>query len=79
MQLYGSFLRGVGDSILTMFIFLSDLGMRVFAAYTLSLWLGVGFMGCAYAVPIGWFSAAVIAVVRYYSGRWRGKTVVSKG
>lgn len=78
MSLFGSFLRGAGDSIMTMFIFLTDLGMRVLAAYAISLWMGVGFMGCAYAVPIGWFCAAVLAVGRYCSGKWKDKAVVSK-
>ncbi|MGM9638605.1 MAG: MATE family efflux transporter [Butyricicoccaceae bacterium] len=78
MSLLGSFLRGAGDSVMTMTVFLTDLSVRVFSAYALSLWLGIGFMGCAYAVPIGWCSAALLAALRYQSGKWKGKTVAAK-
>lgn len=78
MSLHSGFLRGAGDSVPVMVVSLADLGMRVLAAYALSLWFNIGFMGCAYAVPTGWFCAASIAIGRYLSGKWQGKAVVTK-
>ncbi len=63
---------------MAMFIGLFDLGMRVLAAYALSLWLGIGFMGCAYAIPIGWFAAAVCGFVGYRRGKWQHMAVIMK-
>ena len=48
------------------------------AAYALSLWIGIGFMGCAWAIPIGWFCSTLIGVTRYLSGKWQYKAVVKK-
>ncbi len=78
MAIYVSMLRGVGDSFHAMLISLSDLMSRVLAAYALSLWAGFDFMGCAYAVPIGWAVASVLALYRYHSGKWMGKAVTEQ-
>ena len=78
MQIFSSVLRGSGDSLMNMVCSLSDLGMRMLAAYALSLWIGIGFIGCAWAIPIGWFCSTLIGVTRYVSGKWQTKAVVKK-
>lgn len=78
MFVFATTLRGAGDSVMSMLISLCDLGMRVLAGYALSLWLGMGLMGCAWAIPIGWFSSAISGFVRYRQGKWQYMTVISK-
>ena len=78
MQAYVSVLRGSGDSVMTMACSMFDLGMRVLMAYMLSVWIGIGFMGCAWAIPIGWFSSALMGFLRYRGGKWQHMTVVRK-
>lgn len=78
MQVFVSVLRGAGDGVMAMVSSFFDLGMRMLAAYALSLWIGIGFMGCAYAIPIGWFCSTVMALLRYRSGKWQDMAVVSK-
>lgn len=80
----------IGPALIKMFVGASETEvishgtayLRTFCPFpvfhAISLWMGVGVMGCAYAVPIGWFSAAVLAAGRYHSGKWKGKAVVTK-
>ena len=78
MQVFVSVLRGAGDGVMAMVSSFFDLGMRMLAAYALSLWIGIGFMGCAYAIPIGWFCSTVMAFLRYHGGKWQDMAVVKK-
>ena len=78
MNLFSSLLRGAGDSVMAMIASFFDLGVRMFMAYFLSLWVGIGFMGCAWAIPIGWFCSTVFAFLRYRTGKWQTMALVSK-
>ena len=37
----------------------------------------IGEKGIWYAVPLGWIIASTISVVRYKSGKWKNKSIVS--
>ena len=78
MQIFSSLLRGAGDSVMTMISSFVDLGVRTLMAYALSLWLNLGFMGCAWAIPCGWFCAMMFSFIRYKSGKWKNKAVAGK-
>jgi len=76
MSVLMNLLKGSGDSVFCMSISLTDLGVRVAFAYLLSLGFGIGFMGCAYSIPIGWLAATLVGLVRFLSGKWKTKVVV---
>lgn len=78
MNVYTSLLRGAGDSVMAMLCSMTDLMMRLTAAYVLSLLFGIGFMGCAIAIPIGWGSAAFVSWLRARSGKWMEKELIGK-
>ena len=78
MNVFNSTLRGSGDSVASMLAMMMDLGLRVVAAYILCSFESIGFLGIAFAIPIGWFGAAVLAFIRYKTGKWQSKTIKVK-
>ena len=78
MQMFCSTLRGAGDSVWSTVAASSDLAGRLIAAYALSLGLGLGFMGCAWAIPIGWTVSVLVGGARYFSGKWTDMAVVRR-
>ncbi|MBQ7058941.1 MAG: polysaccharide biosynthesis C-terminal domain-containing protein [Oscillospiraceae bacterium] len=75
-ECFVSFLRGAGDSLFSMISMFFDLITRTVMAYVFALGVGLEFMGIAWAIPCGWLLAALCSVLRYFSGRWRSKSVV---
>jgi len=50
---------------------LSNFGIRVFAAYSLSSLIGQ--KAIWYSIPIGWSIELLISNYRYFSGKWTQK------
>lgn len=75
MSALSSTLRGSGDSVYAMIAMFADLGVRAIAAYLLARTFNLGFMGVGYAIVLGWFCAALIAFIRYMTGKWKDKTI----
>jgi putative MATE family efflux protein len=67
-------LRGAGDMSVFMLSTMTNLAIRVIAAYTLATWIGQSAVW--WSVPIGWGSGAVLANARYFSGKWKTKRVI---
>lgn len=68
-------LRGSGDIKMFIISTISNLGSRVMFAYFFAY--SIGEKGIWYAVPLGWIIASTISVVRYKSGKWKNKSIVS--
>lgn len=67
-------LRGAGDMIRFMVATFTDLFLRAFLAWVLSIPLGP--LGIWLAWPIGWGVSTLLSVVFYKMGRWRQKALL---
>jgi putative MATE family efflux protein len=67
-------LRGAGDMNVFMFSTITNLVIRVVAAYALADQIGQGAIW--WSIPIGWASGAFMANARYLSGKWKLKRVI---
>lgn len=68
-------LRGSGDMVVFTFANLVNLGIRVFVAFRFaSVW---GIEAVWYAVPMGWASNYIISFIRYSTGAWGKKSIIS--
>lgn len=74
MNSYLNVIRGSGDVGVTVVTGLSELAGRIIFAYTLTIPFGV--WGIWLATPLSWACGCIIPVVRYYSGRWKSKSLV---
>ena len=74
MQSYQNIIRGAGDVNTCMVAGMTELAGRVFFSYLLAGSLGV--TGIWIAVPLSWGCGCVVPVVRYYTGKWKGKALV---
>ena len=74
MNTYLNVIKGAGDVNTCMVAGLTELFGRILFAYLLSNYLG--FLGIWLATPISWGCGCIIPVVRYYSGKWKTKTLV---
>lgn len=73
MQCYQNLLRGVGDVNVCVVAGIVELGVRVAASYIfVRIW---GLTGIWYAVPFSWGCGCLIPIIRYYSGKWKYKTL----
>ncbi len=75
MQSYQNVIRGSGDVNTCMVAGLTELAGRIVFAYLLSGILGVN--GIWIATPLSWSCGCIIPVLRYYSGKWKFKTLLS--
>jgi len=75
MFIFGSVMRGAGDTLIPMFITLFALWfIRIPAAFILSKeW---GETGIWWSIPIGWTMGMVLTLIYYRMGRWKSKVVV---
>lgn len=74
----GGVLQGAGDVVLQSAATLSALTTRVVLGY-LAVHFGIlGYNAAWITNPIGWVVATTITTIRYFSGRWKTKAVVSK-
>ena len=76
MQSYQNVVRGAGDVNVCMVAGMTELAGRVIFAYLLAPVLGV--TGIWIATPLSWGCGCVVPVVRYYTGKWKGKLLVSE-
>ncbi len=76
MQSYQNVIRGAGDVNTCMVAGMTELAGRVIFAYLLASLIGV--VGIWIATPLSWGCGCIVPVVRYYSGRWKGKAIVTK-
>lgn len=77
MFIFGSVMRGAGDTLVPMFISLLSLWViRIPAAFLLSSRMGE--TGIWWSIPIGWTMGMTLTMLYYRTGRWKKKVVVSK-
>ena len=70
-------LRAAGDVTFTMIVCVVSMWIfRIFCAYALSVWLGMGLMGTWVAMIIDWVVRTVFFIGRYKSGKWKKGAVV---
>ena len=68
----GNGLRAAGDAKFTMYISIATtVGVRVFFAVLLGLWLGLGVIGVAIGMCIDWTVRGIIFILRLRSGIWK--------
>lgn len=72
-------LQGAGDVVFTMMCSLISLAIRVALAYILVDAFHWGFSAIWTAMPIGWASALILALTRYFGGHWKEKGIVKHG
>ncbi|MDT8431045.1 MAG: MATE family efflux transporter [Bacteroidales bacterium] len=77
MFIFGSVMRGAGDTLIPMFITLFALWfIRIPAAFALSREFGE--TGIWWSIPSGWTVGLVLTLIYYKMGRWKSKVVVKK-
>ena len=77
MFIFGSVMRGAGDTLIPMFITLLSLWVvRIPAAFLLSQQLGE--TGIWWSIPTGWTMGMTLTLIYYSTGRWKSKVVVKK-
>lgn len=76
MQSYQNVIRGAGDVNTCMVAGMTELAGRIFFAYLLAPRIGV--TGIWFATPLSWGCGCIVPVVRYYSGKWKGKALVEQ-
>lgn len=72
-------LVGAGDVLVSTSITLSGLALRVICANVFCYVMDLGFRSLYYAVPIGWVLCFILALFRYFSGKWKSKALVKHG
>lgn len=78
MQSYQNVIRGSGDVNTCMVAGMTELAGRVVFAYVLSAIPALEVTGIWLATPLSWGCGCVVPVVRYYTGKWKEKALVSK-
>lgn len=74
MRCYLNVVHGTGDVNVSMLTGLAELAVRIIASYILVIPFGL--LGLWIAIPISWGCGSIIPVVRYYSGKWKSKTLI---
>ena len=72
--IFQNFLRNVSDVRPTVVMSFAEIFSRGLFPFVLSAWYG--YFGIWWATPIGWTLAALIGLIRYRSGKWKGKAKV---
>lgn len=73
MQSYQNVIKGAGDVNTCMVAGLTELAGKIIFAYAAAPFLGP--LGIWISTPFSWACGCVIPVVRYYSGKWKFKTL----
>ncbi len=71
---YMGVLRGAGDMNVALLGNVLALVIRIVVAYSLAPHFGLA--GVFWALPIGWFGAISVPIIRYYTGGWKKKAIV---
>ena len=70
-------LRAAGDVNFTMIVCVVSMWIfRIFCAYALGVWMGMGLMGTWVAMIIDWAVRTAFFVARYKSGKWKKTAIV---
>ncbi len=75
---FAGVLRGAGDANWSMLSLLGNFMSRVIIANILVLITGSA-LGICWGPPIGWTVGAIIAIIRYSTGKWKTKALFKKG
>jgi putative MATE family efflux protein len=78
LYLSRSTLVGAGDAAAGAYISLFELGLRIVAAYLLSHFTSLGYMGVFMGGPISWTVAGLYSYVRYRRGDWMSKRLTGE-
>jgi putative MATE family efflux protein len=73
MQSYQNVIKGAGDVNTCMVAGMTELAGKIIFAYAAAPFLGP--LGIWISTPFSWACGCVIPVVRYYSGKWKYKTL----
>ena len=74
---YTATLQGAGDVLYASLCTLVSFAVRCGAAYLFAYGLDLGYASCWVTIPIGWACCTPVALLRFYSGSWRKKAIVS--
>lgn len=74
---FNGMFQGCGDPIAAAVVSLVALTGRVAGAYILVYCFGGGYNSCWRTYVVGWALALVCAVIYYFTGRWKKKSVVA--
>lgn len=69
-------LRGAGDAYIPTFTSLVELPIRYAVARLLSAQIGA--IGIWFSGPVAWCIAVILCLIRYFSGKWKEKSLVQK-
>ena len=75
MQSHENVVRGAGDMNTCLVAGMTELAGRVIFAYLLSSFMGV--TGIWIATPLSWGCGCIVPVIRYYTGKWKTKAIVT--
>lgn len=70
------FLRNVSDVQPTVVMSFMEVLSRGILPFVFSAW--VGYFGIWWATPVGWTLCMIIGILRFASGKWKGKATVSQ-
>ncbi len=73
MQSYQNVIKGAGDVNTCMVAGFTELGGKIIFAYAMSPFMGP--LGIWISTPFSWACGCIIPVVRYYSGKWKSKSL----
>lgn len=73
MQSYQNVIKGAGDVGTCMVAGMTELAGKIIFAYAAAPFLGP--LGIWISTPFSWACGCIIPVVRYYSGKWKTKTL----
>ncbi|HOJ49225.1 MAG TPA: MATE family efflux transporter [Spirochaetota bacterium] len=77
MFVFHGFLRGVGDTLIPMFITIISLwALRIPISYILSKKIGV--VGIWWGIPIAWVMGAILSFLYYKLGKWENKITIKR-
>ena len=70
-------LQGAGDAIWATISTLTTLAVRVALAYSLVYFFEFNYSAAWVPMPVGWILASLVSFIRFFSGKWKSKAVVS--
>ena len=78
LELSKSTLIGAGDTASSVYATITDMGVRLAAAFFLSRTAGLGYVGLFLGTPIGWLVASALSYGIYKQGRWKRKRIAAQ-
>ena len=75
---FAGVLTGSGDVLASTSITLSGLALRVICANVFCYVFHWGFRSLYYAIPTGWVLCFILALFRYFGGKWKTKALVRR-